>query len=112
MIYKKIDILPCNGAELETFIMFETVSARAGGVELLCFDIIPSEDGRETARRIRSAKRLLRIMKERGTIQCFAFPESFSASSAEAAFILNKYSEVMDKPSDFPEGGSFVYVKT
>ena len=112
MIYKKIEISPCDTAKLKTFLLFEVVSARASGTEILRIDMLPTEDEKELARLIRDVKRLLRAMKERGTIQCFAFPESFDSQSAEAMFILNKYSALIGDTKTIPEGGSCVYVKT
>ena len=112
MIYKKTAIFPCEVSKAETFIMYETVSARADGTELLRFDIMPFDKENDTARLLRGVKRILRRMKDKSMIQCFAFPDGFQESSPEAEFILNKYSEIIDDPFVFPEKGSCVFVKT
>lgn len=108
MIYKTLNLKSREADQIKTEIMFELASERASNTELVRLNL-PEFTDAQSERRINSAVlRLLRNMKERGTIQFFAYPDNFENFGMESRFLLNKYPDVFEN-SDL--GERFVYVK-
>ena len=111
MKYKVIELKNYVPAAAKTEIMFEIASERASGTELVRFNIKRIDDERAYRRAVSAFLRLIKQMKERGAVQFFATPESFSELSTEARFLLNKYPDLFaDIPTE-DESGTFVYVR-
>lgn len=92
MKYKEIDLIGKIQSELYTELLFNIVSERASGVELVKFSIPASA---ESLKVISTVKRILKSLKNKGEIQFIADSESFATGSREGEFILNKYSDIL-----------------
>lgn len=111
MSYKEINLQNYSAKEIKTEIMFEVVSERVSGTELLKINIRKADDERTYLRAVATVHRMLKQMKQRGAIQFFATPKSFSENSTEAKYLLNKYPEMLSNPQDESEAETFVYVR-
>lgn len=111
MKYKVIEIESSIPDDAAVEMRFAVASARAGGTELIRFDIPFGDDDREYKKLFNSLVRLSKAMKEEHHIQFFATEKSFEEQSTEAAFLLNKYPSVfICGLTDNIESG-YIYVK-
>ena len=114
MSYREINLRSVSADAVATEIMYEIAAARADGVELIRFDISYS-DGSKTMidgkRIISSAIRVLKGMKQRGSVQFIATPESFENGSTESSFLYNKYPSIFETAPTVRDGESFIFVK-
>lgn len=113
MSYKEINLRAKTPETAVTEVMYEIASLRADGIGLLRINIIyeaGEELDTETKRIISQIIKLLKNMKQKGSIQFFATEDSFRLSSTEVVFLQNKYPAIFSAhPSR--EGESFVFVK-
>ena len=95
--------------KLKTEILFSVASERASGVPVVRFNI-ENPDERVALRMFTAATRILKQMKEKGSVQFFAIPKSFAEGEREASYLINKFPELF---SDFAlrEGELFIYVR-
>ena len=114
MSYKEIN-LRSNGTDtVATEIMYEIAAARADGVELVRFNISIGEDTEESSEMkkiVSSATRLLKNMKQKGSIQFIATPDSFKSGSMESSFLYNKYPELFENSDIRAEDKNYIFVK-
>ena len=114
MYYREITIKEYNSEEIETELMFLTAVARVDGIELIRLNILCSEEERNaTSSKNPSVKisKLLKTMKQKGSIQFFASAHSFATSSTEAVFLMNKYPDVFSEEIGKTSGEEFYYIK-
>ena len=109
MIFEAIEIKSIRTVDLDTEIKFAIASARADKVEILRFDINREEE--EFFKTYNSVLRILKRMKSVGQIQFLATPRSFSESSAEAEFLINKYPAYMENIPSVSEASAYIYIK-
>ena len=94
-----------------TEIMYEIAASRADGVDLIRLNIETPIDANECKRMISSVVRLMKNMKQKGSIHFFATELDFKIGSTEAHFLSNKYPTLF---SDIPmneDNSFFVYIK-
>ncbi len=94
--------------EMNTEVLFELASARAGGFSVVRLDVPPAEDDKIKERELSFLARILRAMKKRSAIQFFVTEEGLSRSTTEAKYLLNVFPEVEDA---IPEGDGYIFVK-
>ena len=111
MSYRKIDLRSTAPEAVGTEIMYEIAACRADGVDLICLCIREDEDSPDTKRIFSTVIRLLRNMKQKGTVQFFATRVDFLSSSTEAVFLQNKYPEIFSPMSSEIDGSLYIYVK-
>ena len=111
MIYEQFELRGRLPSEIETEILFEIASRRAGGAELLRIDIAGSDDEKADFRLVRAVLGLLKNMKMRSSIQFFAFPDNFESMQTEARFLINKYPELFEQSPELGDHVSYVYIK-
>lgn len=114
MSYREINLRSVSADAAATEIMYEIAAARADGVELIRFDISYSDGSKtitEWKRIVSSAIRLLKGMKQKGSIQFIATPESFEVGSTESSFLYNKYPSVFETAPTVANGEIFIFVK-
>lgn len=108
MIYKKIELVLEKNDDFLVNLKFEVATARAEGAEVLCVAIAENLTDEEISKMKFSMVRSLRLMKQKRTIQFFAFSEDFEKQTTEAVFLLNKYSEWVKSDA---EGKNSLYLK-
>ena len=91
MLSKEIRIRAGDTVSALNEIKFEVATARVEGAELL---IIDYPDGEGMCRFLQKASNVLRKMKQRRSIQLYAFAENFSREGTESVYLKNKYSEL------------------
>ena len=112
MELKNVELLIKNPPDVLTEITYEVASARADGIELMCFTIKVDDAEELSDRRVSSAvTKVLKGLKEKGLIQFFATPSDFKRGSTEASFLINKYPTFFDNLPRECDGFDFVYVK-
>lgn len=114
MNYKEIKLRAKSPEAAATEIMYEIAACRADRVELIRFNISYVEEAEEvnTSKKILAAVlKLLRNMKQKGSVQFIATPESFAAGSTESRFLYNKFPSIFDSTPSANEGETFVFVK-
>lgn len=97
---KIIELTGERQTELDTEIRFHIATERAGGEELIRFDIADEVS-------LRLAIKLLRRMKSDGAVQVIAARDSFISEDTEASYIINKYGKATELLPDC----EFVFVK-
>ncbi len=98
-----------NREQLKTEIMFSVASERASGNEVIRFNV-DTDDEKLRGRIFTASTRILKNMKESGSIQFFATPKSFVMSEREASFLMNKYPEIFENFSPL-ENELFIFVR-
>ena len=93
--------------QMKTEIMFFIASARSCGAELFKIRIKPVFNEERELRRIESAARILRNLKQRGSVQLFASSADFDTSLTEIEYLKNKYPGVTETKNE----GVFFIVK-
>ncbi|MBO7195900.1 MAG: hypothetical protein J6V80_01045 [Clostridia bacterium] len=109
MKYKELSLRANTPEAAVTEIMYEIAASRADVIELIRLDI--SQEGRDVGKILSSAIKLLKNMKQRGSIQFFATEDSFKRSSTEAVFLQNKYPDMFIGNFSAPDGVKFIYIK-
>ena len=111
MKYKTIKLTGNNSQQLNTEAAFEIAVAKADGAELVRFDIqdSPDETGYSTRKKVSALEKIMRSMKESRKIQFYATNESFTKSSTEAVFLINKYPDVFENIPD--NSSEYIYIK-
>lgn len=108
MKYKELNLNSTTADKLKTEIMYEVASAHIAGVELIRFNLDTSDEI-QYKRAFAATIKILKAMKSDGVIQFFATPALMEASSMEAQFLINKYSEYLANDT---QATGFVYVRT
>ena len=97
MKYKTIVLESKKRDSILTELRFNVASARVLGTELLRIDIPTGEDPDEMRRIYSASLRILKEMKQDGSIQLYATCASFGAETTEAKYLMNKYPEIFDE---------------
>ena len=113
MNYKEYILKADNPEDASTEIMYEIASSRADKVDVIRIDILNNINDRESndfVKLFKTVARLLRSMKQKGSIQFFATQENIRLGTTEAVFLQNKYPEL------FPigkktEDSTFILIK-
>lgn len=114
MIYKEILLRSKSADAAVTEIMYEIAACRADGVELIRFNISYGDDMEsmnDGGKIISLLLRTLKNMKQKGSIQFIATPDSFKMGSTESSFLYNKYPSLFSTAPTCADGESFVFVK-
>ena len=114
MSYREINLRSASADAVATEIMYEIASCRADGVELIRFNIsygINLEAMNEVKKILSSATRLLKNMKQKGSIQFIATSDSFESGSTESSFLYNKYPELFEGSAVLDAGDNYIFVK-
>ncbi len=114
MSYKEIKLRSHSSESAITEIMYEIAACRADGVELIRFNIYYDEESKsmnDWRKVVASSIRTLKNMKQKGSIQFIATPESFENGSTESSFLYNKYPSLFELTPTVEEGESFIFVK-
>ena len=114
MIYKEILLRSCAPDAAVTEIMFEIAACRADGVELIRFNISygnAMESMNEVGKILSTLLRTLKSMKQKGSIQFIATPDSLKNGSTESSFIYNKYPSIFSSAPSCADGERFIFVK-
>ena len=109
MSYKEINLRSLTSESVVTEIMYEIATARADMVDLIRINSVchMAEEAFDSKKVFSSIIKLLKTMKQNGSIHFFATLDSFNRSTTEAVFLQNKYPELFSvQPS-----GEFVYIK-
>ena len=112
MSYKEINLRSLTPEGTVTEIMYEIATARADRVDLIRINSVchKTEESFDSKKVFSSIIRLLKTMKQNGSIHFFATLESFNRSTTEAVFLQNKYPELFSVQPEV-ENGEFVYIK-
>lgn len=113
MSYKEINLRANSAEAASTEIMYEIASSRADSVDLIRLNAFYDENAEgdiDYKRMLSSIIRLLKVMKQKGSIQFFATSDSFRQSTTEAVFLQNKYPLLFVNPPSV-DNGQFVYIK-
>ncbi len=113
MSYKEYTLRAPSPEAASTEIIYEIAASRADGVDLIRINFSYNENdvgNTDFKKLISSVIKLLKAMKQKGTIQFFATADSFRLSTTEAVFLQNKYPELFSV-SPKTENGAFIYVK-
>lgn len=95
--------------QMNTEVLFEIASARAGQFKVIRFDIdLDTENPARTQKRLNTLARILRGVKKRNAIQFFVTKEGFEKSTTESKYLLNVHSEVEDC---IPTDRGYIFVK-
>ena len=92
-------------------VRFAVASARASSDEILRVELEIDDNEKSRAKRISNLTKILKQLKEEKLIQFFASKNSFSDSSTEAKFLLNKYPELFKSIDIENEAIDFFYIK-
>ncbi len=114
MSYKEILLRSRTADAAVTEIMYEIAACRADGVELIRFNISygnAMESMNEVGKIISALLRTLKNMKQKGSIQFLATPDSFINGSTESSFLYNKYPSIFSSAPSCTDGDSFIFVK-
>ena len=113
MSYKEFTLRSKSPEDASTEIMYEIASSRADGVDLIRINVAYSLSDSENAdykKSMKSIIRLLKSMKQKGSIQFFATADSFRLGTTEAIFLQNKYPSLL--PHGIEEDSfTFIFVK-
>jgi len=96
-----------DSGQMKTEIMFFIASAKSCKAELFKIWIQPVFNGDRELRRIESAARILRNLKQRGSIQLFASSVDFDTALTEVEYLKNKFPNITEITND----GTFFVVK-
>lgn len=113
MRYKELKLRANTPESASTEIMYEIASSRQEDVSLIRFNIsyeADDESSTEFKRLFSSVIKLLKSMKQKGSIQFFATSDSFKLATTEAVFLQNKYPDVFPVKENI-EGNAFIFVK-
>ncbi len=112
MSYKEINLRSLTPDGAVTEIMYEIATARADMVDLIRINSLcrEAEEANDSKKVFSSITRLLKTMKQNGSIHFFATQDSFARSTTEAVFLQNKYPELFSVQPEV-ENGEFVYIK-
>ncbi len=112
MNYKEFNLRALTPDSASTEIMYEIATARADKVDLLRINVIygEREGSVDIKKTLSHISKLLKSMKQNGTIHFFATPDSFTLGRTEAVFLQNKYSEHFLNMPQIDEG-TFIYIK-
>lgn len=94
-----------------TEIMYEIAASHADGVDLIRLNITTPEDAFESKKMISSVLRLMKSMKQKGSIHFFATELDFKISSTEAIFLNNKYPSLFTDIPMNEDNSFFIYIK-
>ena len=108
MVLKKIKLEASNTDTFVTELKFEIAIARSDQYRLLRVEILEAQGSDSIAKFYSSVKKELKLMKQKGIIQLFAFPESFENNTTESVFLINKYPEYVN--IDDLEMGKFLFL--
>lgn len=114
MSHKEINLRSKSQDAAATEIMYEIAACRADGIELIRFNISygdSNESITEGKRILSSIVRTLKNMKQKGSIQFIATPDSFESGSTESSFLYNKFPSLFSSKPTCSEDESFIYVK-
>lgn len=111
MSYREINLRASDPDAASTEIMYEIAAGRADSVDLIRFNISLPDASADEKRLFFHAIRLLKNMKQKGTVHFLATREDFSISSTEAVFLQNKYPELFDSLPMENDGSLYIYVK-
>lgn len=111
MSYREINLRATSPEAAGTEIMYEIAACRADGSDLIRLNINDMEDSGDTKRLFSSVLRLLRGMKQKGSVQFFATRVDFLGSSTEAVFLQNKYPELFSPMPAESDGSLYIFVK-
>lgn len=112
MSYKEINLRSSTTDGANTEIMYEIATARADLIDLIRINLVSNEEDESIDLRklFSSVIRLLKNMKQGGSIHFFATEDSFIRGTTEAVFLQNKYPELFFVQPKV-ENGEFVYIK-
>ena len=108
MVYKDIEIVSEKTDDFFVELKFEAATARAEGCEVLRINISESKSAEDLSKNKHAVTKALRFMKQKGTIQFFAFTEDFEKHTTEAVFLLNKYPLCVESAEN---GSEYLYLK-
>lgn len=109
MIFKTIEIESDRTIDVDTEIKFSIATARVEKIELLRFDV--KKDSDLFGKIYNASIKVLKKMKNQGTIQFIATPKSFAEENAEAEFLINKYPNQIDAMPKYGDGEAYIFVK-
>ena len=111
MNYRMINLRAEMPEAAATEIMYEIAASRADGVDLIRFNIETTEDSSESKKMISSVIKLMKSMKQKGSIHFFATELDFKISSTEANFLTNKYPDLFGNIPMNEDNSFFIYIK-
>ena len=109
MDFKEISLELSEPNSFITELKFEIATARAEGAQVLRVgtQTIDKENNEKLHKQLTKS---LRAMKQKGTIQFYAFSEGFLRHSTEAVFLMNKYPDYFDNSQQL-EGEDVLFIK-
>ena len=112
MSYKEINLRSISPDSAITEIMYEIASARADSIDLIKINSLSNanDEAFDPKKMFSSIIRLLKTMKQNGSIHFFATSDSFDRSTTEAVFLQNKYPDIFSVEPK-AEDGEFIYIK-
>ena len=114
MSYREIGIGADSSESAATEIMFNIAACRVDGVDLIRIDLPIVEEGkisRDGKKMLFSITRLLKDMKQKGSIQFFATEDSFARSTTEAVYLQNKYPALFSSIPERVSDQVFIFIK-
>lgn len=109
MNYRIINLRAHLADTANTELMYEIAASRADKVDLIRLNIDMTDP--ESKRIVSQIIKTLKFMKQKGSIQFFATPESFELMRTEAVFLINKYPDRFDGDNSTVEGESYIFIK-
>lgn len=112
MSYKEINLRSSSPDGAITEIMYEIASARADSIDLIKIISFSNhnDEAIDSKKIFSSIIKLLKTMKQNGSIHFFATSDSFDRSTTEAVFLQNKYPDLFTVEPK-AEDGEYVYIK-
>lgn len=111
MSYRELTLRSVTPDGADTEIMYEIAGCRVDSVDIFRLNINDNGENPESKRLVSSVIRLLRNLKQKGTIQFFATRVDFISSSTEAIFLQNKYPDLFDPMPAECDGVMYIFVK-
>lgn len=94
---------------INTEVLFELATARAGKFNIVRFDVEKSgEEPKNTQKTLSNLERILKSAKKRSAIQFFVTEDGVKESTTEAKYLFNVYPEAEES---IPTDVSFIFVK-
>ena len=109
MNYKELYVRSETAPSLKNELLFEIVSEKVSGTELIRFIITNKGDDALFSRNVSTFTKILKSFKTKGLIQFFATHDSFLQNGTEAKYLRNKYPSLTEDLST--ENSFFAYVK-
>ena len=108
MNYKELMLRSDMADTAVTELIYEIASGRADQVDLMRINV---DATRPEAKKIMSQLiKLLKSMKQKGSIQFFATQDNFECMSTEAVFLVNKYHDLLSNLSSV-ENQAYFFIK-